>query len=354
MSSKQFILWYEELIAAHRLITDERQREAALLLQQFADQLTQPRQRVFFTNRRKTTGVYLYGGVGRGKTLLMDGFYMHLPIKKKWRIHFHAFMRHFHQEMQEQSMKKLAKALAKKYRLLCFDEFHVSDIADAMILATLLRELFRLGVSFIMTSNYPPAGLYPNGLARHLFLPAIALLEERLQLIDLSGTEDYRRRQLKKEGCYFYPAGDQVQAVMEASFDRLACGILLPARVQVQGREISAIKRSSDAIWFDFQVLCGGNYSAVDYLHLAERFKSLFLSAVPRLGEERMSEMARRFTWLVDILYDRKMSLVMSAATPLKQLIREEGESGRTLSRLHEMQSKSYLRDAAARMRKSS
>ena len=344
--------WYEGLVASELLLADKRQRDTVLLLQDFTKRLSQPpKKRSFFSAHSAATGIYLYGGVGRGKTLLMDGFYMHLPLKKKWRIHFHAFMRHFHQGMQHHDMKNLAADIAEKYRLLCFDEFHVADIADAMILTGLLRELLRLEVSFVMTSNYPPRELYPDGLARHLFLPAIALIEERFQLVDLSGEEDYRQRQLRQEGLYFFPADERAQAALETFFDRIACNIFLSPRVSVQGREIQAIKRSSAAIWFDFRVLCGGHYSATDYLHLAERFKSIFLSAVPRLDERAMSAVARRFTWLVDILYDKKVNIVMSAAAPLERLYgtQQGGESGRTLSRLQEMQSESYAKPTPAR-----
>ena len=351
-SGRPLVIWYEERLASGQLREDVHQRAAVSLLQQFANE--SGGRRTFWGRRAKTHGgIYLHGGVGRGKTFLMDGFHLNFPDLRKWRIHFHSFMRHFHQRMQDLSHRHkkeihrvgvLAADLAKKYRLICFDEFHVSDIADAMILSSLLKELLDRRVRFVMTSNYPPSGLYPNGLARHLFLPAIALLEGNFHVLNLQGDEDYRWMQLGGDALYFHPLSPRTQEAMAASFARLSCGILLPPRVIVQGREIKAVQRSSDAIWFEFSVLCGGAYAPMDYLRLAERFSSIFLSDLPSLDQSRHGEAARRFTWLVDILYDKKINLILSAAVPLNELYGKEegGEKGRTLSRLREMQSWYY------------
>ncbi len=341
--------WYEGLRSSNQLLEDQGQKKAALLLQQFNNENAYIKNitRLFKPNVPK--GVYIYGSVGQGKTLLMDGFYLNTSITQKWRVHFHSFMRHFHQEMsqmgdinKEDKISTIAANLSKKYRLICFDEFHISDIADAMILGALLRQLFRYGMKFVMTSNYSPADLYPNGLARHLFLPTIDLLEENCRVFNLCGYQDYRQLQLSKDGLYFYPLNQQTQKSMETSFARLACGIWLEPKVIVQGRRIEAVQRSSDAVWFSFNTLCQGAYSHLDYLRLAERFSTLFLSDVPQLADN--DDAARRFTWLIDILYDNKTNLILSAAAPLHQLYtgKEGGEKGRTLSRLKEMQSHTY------------
>ena len=389
--------WYEELISTGKINPDARQKEAVAILHDFANKLsTTPKStsssrfsptrfsparfsparfspaRFFSSAGKKSppaTGVYLYGKVGRGKTLLMDGFFLTLPLQKKKRVHFHSFIRHFHDEMQayskivdevdggsarklgkaqDDALVKVAKDLAAECDVLCFDEFHISDIADAMIMSRLLEQLLALGVNFVMTSNYHPQELYPNGLARHLFVPAINLIMQRFTIFAVDGDDDYRQLSLRDGDVYFYPLDDTTNNKMTELFERIACGINLPPQVVLQGRQVETVRRSSDAVWFDFATLCQGERSQVDYLRLADRFGMVFLSAVPQLNKPELVDAARRFTWLVDILYDRKIGLVISAAVPTQQLYGGDagGESGRTLSRLTEMQSSAYLQSS--------
>lgn len=299
-------------------------------------------------------GVYLWGGVGRGKSLLMDCFFKHVPLERKVRLHFHEFMRATHREMHdlrgtENPLDEVAQRVARRYRLICFDEFHVSDIADAMILERLLDALFKSRVGFIMTSNYHPDGLYPDGLHRDRMLPAIALIKEHLDVVQVDGGQDYRRMARGHVRAYLTPLGDEVEREMAQSFETMSResgdGSLQNPVLQIEAREIRALKRSGRAIWFDFQTLCGGPRSQNDYLELAHQFDAVFLSDVPKMSAGMSSE-ARRFTWLVDVLYDHKVKLVMSAASEPEELYTAgvlANEFHRTVSRLVEMQSEDYL-----------
>ena len=360
--------WHRALVASGRFSPDERQNEAALLLQKFADEIVAEAKTTraranggggFFARVRdfvggnqaaanKRAGLYLHGGVGRGKTVLMDGFFLQLPIVRKRRAHFHAFMRHFHEDIKtgrgEDPLSQVADRIADQNDILCFDEFHVSDIADAMILTRLLDRLLARGVRFVMTSNYAPQDLYPNGLARDRFLPAINLLRERFSVFGFAGGDDYRSRQLDAGGRYFFPDDDGAKKRFAQAWERIACGISLAPRVRVLGRDLPAVARASDAVWFTFADLCGGNRSQADYLRLAERFGIVFLAGVPRIADDRASDAARRFTWLIDILYDNRVSLIVQASAPLDDLFESGGESGRAQSRLREMQSAVYAR----------
>ena len=354
--------WYQQLIDDNILLADSAQFATVNILHDFATTL-QNRPPDTWRNRLKnrfkncwgdkTTepyGIYIHGGVGRGKSFLMDGFYLNLPIERKLRVHFHQFMRHLHADMKANEHKRdpllhVARALGKRYDLICFDEFHVSDITDAMLLGRLLKTLFATGVRFVMTSNYAPADLYPNGLARDRFLPTIALLQKQLQIVALDSGNDYRRRLLADQPAYFSPWQEaSCQQEMQTIFDRLACGITLKNTIKLNGRTLAAVARSSDCIWFDFDTLCQQARAQADYLQLAERFATVFMSAVPALNDPNLTEAARRFTWLVDILYDAQVRLVLGAEVALPQLYgnSEGGESGRTLSRLLEMQSSTY------------
>ena len=355
--------WHKDLLRSGQMTPDDAQAKAVDLLQNLARSLPSSPQPSLLANfvRKllpslpspvssspplpQQSGLYLHGGVGRGKTLLMDGFFLNARCERKMRAHFHQFMRRFHADMKSREtetdpLAKIADALAQKYQLICFDEFHVSDIADAMILARMLRRMLDGGTRFVMTSNYAPDDLYPNGLARDRFLPAIALLKERLQIHRLDGDADYRMRALSQAPAYF----ESAPAAMRAAYERMACGMTLPPQIKIAGRVIPAVARASDVIWFRFADLCGGARAQADYLHLAERYSALFLSEVPPM-ESADSESARRFTWLVDILYDAGARLILGAQTPLEKLYGkgEGGESGRTFSRLVEMGSREYL-----------
>jgi cell division protein ZapE len=291
-------------------------------------------------------GVYLWGAVGRGKSFLMDSFYLCVPLVRKRRVHFHHFMREIHREMNElkgteDPIAEVAARCARRYRLVCFDEFHVSDIADAMILGRFLEQVMARGVVFCMTSNYHPDQLYPNGLQRERFLPAIELIKQRLDVIEVDNGTDYRR--LKMERLKVYHTG--TDAEFPKIFDTLKDVEEERHPLDVDGRRIAYRKRAGGLVWFDFQALCGGARSYADYVDLARRFHTVMLSGVPRMSAKN-ADAARRFTWLVDVFYDDRVNLVVSAEAEPEQLFTEgEGsaEFQRTVSRLHEMQSVQYL-----------
>ena len=298
-------------------------------------------------------GVYMYGGVGRGKSFLMDCFFNAVPLQRKTRLHFHEFMREVHRELADlkgtvNPLDELGKRIARKHRLICFDEFHVADVTDAMILHRLLKALFDNRVSIVTTSNFHPDGLYPNGLHRDRILPAIELLKEKLEIVNVDNGTDYRRRTLEQVTLYHTPLGAQADAAMEQAFDQLAEARDEDRVLHIEHREIHARRRAGGVVWFDFQTLCGGPRSQNDYLELATQFHTLLLSNVPMMPPRLASE-ARRFTWLVDVLYDRRVKLIMSAEVPAEQLYTEgplAHEFPRTVSRLHEMQSKEFLSEA--------
>jgi len=297
-------------------------------------------------------GLYLWGGVGRGKTYLMDWFAEALPLPGKRRLHFHHFMRDLHEELaglprQPDPLELVAERLCQDLRVLCLDEFVVTDITDATLLHGLLRAFFRRGVTLVTTSNTPPDLLYLNSLQRPLFLPAIALLKEHTEVFELDGGEDYRLRTLREEGVYHH-AGEEGDAEthLEAAFRRLLGGHHEdPPLLHVNGRDIPARRLGPDLAWFDFEVLCGGPRAAADYIEIAREFHTILLSGVPRLtlGQDAA---ARRFLHLVDELYDRRVKLILSAAVPLEELYSgqlHDFAHERLISRLVEMQSTAYL-----------
>ncbi|MDI4632353.1 AFG1 family ATPase [Pelomonas sp. V22] len=295
-------------------------------------------------------GVYMYGGVGRGKSFLMDCFFQAVPLTRKTRLHFHEFMREVHRELQElkgiaDPLEELGKRIAKRFRLICFDEFHVADVTDAMILHRLLDAMFKHRVSIVTTSNFKPDELYPNGLHRDRILPAIALLNEKLEVLSVDNGTDYRQRSLEHVELYHTPLDDKADAALNTAFESLAEARDESPLLHIEHRELRARRRAGGVVWFDFQTLCGGPRSQNDYLELASQFHTLILSGVPEMPVRLASE-ARRFTWLVDVLYDRRVKLIISAAVPPEQLYTEgplAHEFPRTVSRLQEMQSKEYL-----------
>ena len=295
-------------------------------------------------------GVYMYGGVGRGKSFLMDCFFNSVPLTRKTRLHFHEFMREVHRELTElqgtaNPLTELGKRMARRYRLICFDEFHVSDVTDAMILYRLLEALFENRVSIVTTSNFKPDDLYPNGLHRDRVLPAIALLNDRLEVIGVDNGNDYRQITLAQVGLYQTPLNAAAEALMTHAFERLAATKDESPLLHIEHREIRARRRAGGVVWFDFRELCGGPRSQNDYLELATQFHTLLLSGVPAMSP-RMASEARRFTWLVDVLYDRRVKLIMSAETEPEGLYTEGAmahEFPRTVSRLREMQSAEFL-----------
>jgi cell division protein ZapE len=295
-------------------------------------------------------GVYMWGGVGRGKSFLMDSFFKVVPVQRKTRLHFHEFMREVHRELEElkgqaDPLDELARRVAKRYRLICFDEFHVSDIADAMILYRLLDRLFSAGVQFVMTSNYDPDLLYPDGLHRDRMLPAIELIKSKLDVINVDAGTDYRQRTLSQVTAYHTPLGPDADKALRADFAKLAAVPDESPILKIEKRELKALRKADGVVWFDFATLCGGPRSQNDYLELATRFHAVILSEVPRMSPRNASE-ARRFTWLIDVFYDHKVKLLMSAAVPAEELYVEgpmANEFARTVSRIVEMQSKEYL-----------
>jgi cell division protein ZapE len=295
-------------------------------------------------------GVYMYGGVGRGKSFLMDCFFQAVPLTRKTRLHFHEFMREVHRELHElkgiaDPLDELGKRIAKRFRLICFDEFHVSDVTDAMILHRLLDALFRNRVSIVTTSNFMPDGLYPNGLHRDRILPAIALLNEKLEVINVDNGFDYRSRTLDQVELYHCPLDETADKALNTAFEALAEARDEDPDLHIEQRLLRARRRAGGVVWFDFATLCGGPRSQNDYLELATQFHTVLLSNVPEMPP-RLSSEARRFTWLIDVLYDRRVKLVMSAAVAPEALYTEgplAHEFPRTVSRLQEMQSSEYL-----------
>jgi len=295
-------------------------------------------------------GVYMYGGVGRGKSFIMDCFFHAVPLERKTRLHFHEFMREVHRQLHElkgvqDPLDVLAQRMSRKHRLICFDEFHVADVTDAMILHRLLDAMFRNRMSIVTTSNFHPDQLYPNGLHRDRILPAIELLKQQLQVVNVDSGTDYRRRTLELARLYLTPLNDQTDTEMGEIFSQLAETADEDAELHIEHRVLKARRRAGGVVWFDFQTLCGGPRSQNDYLELASRFHTVMLSNVPHMPVRLASE-ARRFTWLVDVLYDRKCKLVVSADVPPEELYTEgplAHEFPRTVSRLNEMQSKEYL-----------
>src|SRR5512145_910018 len=295
-------------------------------------------------------GVYLWGGVGRGKSFLMDALFAAVPILRKTRLHFHEFMRGVHRELDEvkgtaDPLDEVARRIAARHRLICFDEFHVSDIADAMILHRLLARLFELNIGFVMTSNYPPHGLYPDGLHRDRLLPAIELLEERLDVLQIDAGIDYRQLAMSRIDAYLTPWGPEAEERLKAAFENIAEVEDDDPRLTIEARQICARRRAGGVVWFDFAVLCGGPRSHADYLEIAAQFHTVLLSNIPQMSAGQASE-ARRFTWLVDVLYDHRVKLLASAEVKPDQLYTSgalAGEFARTASRLVEMQSRDYL-----------
>lgn len=297
--------------------------------------------------------VYLWGGVGRGKSFVMDVFFAACPFPAKRRVHFHAFMQRVHEDLRRHRevpdpLAKVAEDIAAEVRLLCFDEFHVSDIADAMILGRLLEALLARGVAFVLTSNYPPHGLYPNGLMRVNFLPTIALIERTFDVLEVDSGTDYRLRTLENVELYLVPPSPENEAKLREDFRRLTGQDPMPGMLELFDREIPYLGRHLDVVWFTFAALCDGPRSQNDYLEIAREHDTVLLSGIPRMGPAQASQ-ARRFTWLIDVLYDHRVKLIATAEAEPQELYREglnAHEFARTASRLIEMRTREYLAEA--------
>ncbi len=349
---------YKAELASGDFSPDPAQAQAAFLLDDLARRLaagaTRPKGLLDRFRRQSVvpeTGLYFWGDTGRGKTWLMDLFFQGLPFAEKKRQHFHRFMAHVHHELKSirrvrDPLQQVADRLAVKTRVMCFDEFFVSDIADAMILGGLLGALFDRGVTLVATSNIPPDNLYAGGLQRARFLPAIEQIKTHTEVHEMGGPVDYRLRRLEQAAVYYHPAGPASDAALSACFDRLSPDACLRNEpLEVLGRVIPTRRRSDGVAWFDFTSICEGPRSQADYIEVARAFHSVLLSSVPRL-DDTLANAARRFIALVDEFYDRNVKLIISAATPLEHLYagkRLDFEFRRTRSRLEEMQSHDYL-----------
>lgn len=296
-------------------------------------------------------GLYLWGDVGRGKTFLMDLFYDTLAVRAKHRVHFHRMMRDVHARLKSLAARRdpldlAAAQIAAEARVLCFDEFYVSDIGDAMILGRLLDGLFRRGVTLVATSNLPPDQLYADGLQRQRFLPAIGLLERHTEVVELGGGEDYRLGLLQRAGTYLTPDDPGNRDRLARLFADVAPGRIVEARrIEINGRPIDTLRAAKGVAWFDFAELCEGPRSQDDYIEIARWYHTVIVSGVPVL-DARREDAARRFIALVDEFYDRRVKLLLAAAVPAAELYagqRLAFEFQRTVSRLAEMQSREYL-----------
>jgi cell division protein ZapE len=348
--------WYRNQQSNPNFNADAAQQRAAERLQQLFDQLIEfksYRGRPFmktFGRRAPPRGLYIHGSVGRGKSMLMDAFYSQLPYRRKRRVHFHAFMQNIHRELatlkqQTDPLSQIGEKLARDLRVLCFDEFHVSDIGDAMILGRLLEDMLARGIVCVMTSNYPPDALYPNGLQRERFLPTIELIKRSLDIVKLDGALDHRLRSLEQLDLYHTPLGPAADDALLRAISTLTSTAPRAVSIDVDGRKIQARSASSGVGWFEFAALCGTARSQLDYLEIAKRFHTVMLANVPLMTSEHAAE-ARRFTWLIDVLYDQRVNLIISAAVPMEELYRNgpnSQEFPRTVSRLKEMQSREYL-----------
>ncbi len=298
-------------------------------------------------------GLYFWGGVGRGKTYLVDTFYDSLPFEQKVRTHFHRFMQRVHQELkslegQKDPLKIVARRFAGEARIICFDEFFVTDITDAMILGRLFEELFGLGVTLVATSNIVPDQLYKDGLQRARFLPAIELINRHTDVVNVDSGIDYRLRVLEQAEIFHYPLDEEANISLQRSFEQLVPDIDHVHRgevLQIENRDIYSIQICDDVAWFTFAELCDGPRSQNDYIELGKIFHAILLSDVPQM-DGSMDDQGRRFVNLVDEFYDRGVKLIISAAVPLEELYmgtQLEFVFQRTVSRLQEMQSHDYL-----------
>ena len=329
---------YEDLIGLERL-------EASLIR--------------LLARRRVVRVIYLWGGVGRGKTFLMDSFYNFAAVERKQRIHFHRFIQNVHRELhsrqgQADPLADIARDWAKDARLLCIDEFHVTDITDAMMLKRLLEALLEQGVVLVTTSNFEPDALYLHGLQRTQFLPAIELIKQNLDVVNVDAGTDYRLRELEKAGVYHAEPG--ADEALERAFMNIArheAGD--SADIEVEGRVIRTRRNARGIAWFDFRELCDGPRGKADYIELSRHYHTVIVSDVPRF-RPRDADMLRRFVWLIDEFYDRRVKLILSAAAPPEALVMETDEEGdrfqanlnvslneRLVSRLTEMQTRDYL-----------
>ena len=346
---------YQQRLETGRFLPDEAQLKSVKCLDQLWQQLVSQPEPGFFAKLlgnkpAPARGLYLWGSVGRGKTWLMDLFFESLPFPQKHRVHFHRFMARVHtalkiRETESDPLPAIAQEWSQKYRVLCFDEFFVSDIADAMLLAGLFEALLDRGVVLVATSNVQPDDLYRNGLQRSRFLPAIELLKQHCRVVQLDGDTDFRLRLLEQSEIYHHPLEEQAEQSLASSFENMVAGCELECSLEINNRPFQAKQRGDGIIWFDFSELCQKPRSTNDYIELSRSFNTVFISGLPIL-DDAANDAARRFVNLVDEFYDRNVKLLISAAAPVDQIYtgeRLQFEFRRTTSRLHEMQSHDYL-----------
>ncbi len=357
---------YHQALRQNNFQPDEGQQQALSYLQRIYDELAVATPSVVITQsslftrlfhstkpvaRQPIRGLYLWGGVGRGKTFLVDLFFAALPLPRKQRLHFHRFMYQVHQELtalkdQQDPLKIVAKRFAQQAQLICLDEFFIADITDAMVMYQLLHALVAQGVTLVITSNSPPDELYKNGLQRARFLPAIALIKQHLEVFNLDSGVDYRLRYLEKAEIYHSPLDAQADAILHELFLHIAPEAgQTNAPLDIQGRIITTRRLADGIVWFDFTAICDGPRSQTDYIEIARYFHTVVISNIPILTT-LMEDQARRFLHLVDEFYDRHVKLIISAAAPIEQLYQGKKltfEYQRAISRLQEMQSRAYL-----------
>ncbi|TWO83794.1 ATPase [Shewanella algae] len=349
---------YQQDLTREDFSHDPAQEQAVKALQRVYDELQKPQKsgwRNWFSREKnsKVQGLYLWGGVGRGKTYLMDTFFDALPGEQKLRAHFHRFMHRIHRELDElkgtrDPLLVIAKQMAQQYRVICFDEFFVSDITDAMLLGKLFEALFKEGVVLVATSNIVPDDLYKNGLQRARFLPAIAEIKANCQVLNVDSGIDYRLRTLEQAEIYHHPLDETAECNLQRYFTQLAPeSEVSETPLEIDGRSIVIRKQAQGVLLADFRALCDGPRSQRDYMELAQLFHTVLLSGLEQMGAQQTGDdIARRFLALVDEFYERHVKLIISAEVPLEQIYTDgqlSFEFRRCRSRLIEMQSRDYL-----------
>ncbi len=354
---------YQKDLQQDEFSHDPAQEAAVAHIQRLYDQLLQPRQnqetggllgRLMKKKPEPLTpvrGLYFWGGVGRGKTYLVDCFYDCLPFEEKRRIHFHRFMHFVHDELKQlknvtDPLQTVAERFASEVRVLVFDEFHVADITDAMLLGGLFQALFDRGVSLVATSNQPPDDLYAGGLQRQRFLPAIELIKLHTEVVNVDGGIDYRLRTLESAEIYHSPLDQQAEDNLIYSFEHLTPDVgEQGVGLEVEGRVIPTVRLGDGVVWFEFEDLCGGPRSAADYIEIAREYQTVLISNVIAMDDMK-NDLARRLMTLIDEFYDRNVKVMISAEVAVEQLYNGKKLSEpfkRTISRLQEMQSHEYL-----------